>query len=113
MMEADQHGQWVRYSDYEKLEAVLEKRDRELQMMDYERAKEADRADQARNQERQRIQEALEDDAVRKAATEAAARERSGDGPGCGCDQCLALSTVRAAFAALDTHDPSGEAENG
>lgn len=60
-----------------------------------------------RFQERQRVREALEDDAVRKAATEAVGRERNGDGPGCGCDQCVALDAVRAAFGALDTlEDP-------
>jgi hypothetical protein len=54
-------GGYVRYSDYEKLEAQRDKRGHELTMLDYERAKEMDRAEKAEAQRDQARQEVLEE----------------------------------------------------
>jgi hypothetical protein len=58
-MHPDADGGWVRYSDYEKLEAELDTRSRELSMMDWERGKEMDRADRAVKQRDEELRERL------------------------------------------------------
>lgn len=103
------NGDFVRYSDYKKLEAAFEKQTRTAWRLEREVEEASDRIadarDQARNQERQRIQEALAkraqamyDEADRQAATDPDVALRI---------KCEA-NAIQEAAAALDTLDPSG-----
>lgn len=105
-MDRTVEGDWVRYSDYEKLEERhAERMDAAAQYRRKWREAEAER-DQARNQERQRIQEALpghkEIGEITWGLDFAAAKLP----PGKAADD---LRERIAELNALDTLDPSGE----
>src|ERR1700759_320525 len=110
-MDSDPQGDWVRYSDYESLDASYAdmKRARAIALRERDNARE--KRDQARNQERQRIQEALEG-----LAAEFTDRSRVRPGE---TDESMgekiayeeAAREVRDKAVSLDTLDPSGEEE--